>query len=68
MVEGFNNLSKRPHVPADDHCPELTDFEWGRIHSDLAHNVEMAKSYNPDDEDADVSFSLIKFAHVNYVT
>ena len=53
LTEGFRNRSKRPHVPTGDKCPELTDYEWGRLKKDLAHNVEMAKQYKPQEGEQD---------------
>ena len=51
LSTGFQNLSRRPHVPANDEPPELTDFEWSKIKADLAHNVAVAKTCTFDKED-----------------
>ena len=52
LSKGFRSLDKRPHVPVNDEPPELTDFEWSKIHADLAYNVKMAQeAEKPDAND-----------------
>ena len=55
LDRGFSDMSKRPHVPHNDDLPELTEFEWGRIKNDLAHNLAMAKEAKFSKEGENVS-------------
>ena len=54
LARGFSDMSKKPHVPHGEDLPQLTDYEWGKIKKDLAHNVEMAKKAQFDKDVEDV--------------